>query len=110
MYYVCMCVCGCVCVFMHIYMNNTYVNPGGGGGALSYRGGPHLSYVFRGRWVFFEDLRMSAILEKKGTFLYPDTKYGGQNPLTIQETYAALTPRDSRSIWASEFAAPICCR
>ena len=21
----------CVCVFIHIYMNNTYVNPGGGG-------------------------------------------------------------------------------
>ena len=58
----------------------------------------------------FEDLRMSAILEKKGTSLYPDAKYVGQNPLTIQETYAALTPRHSKSIWASEFAAPTCCR
>ena len=35
---------------------------GGGGGALRYRGGPHLSYVFRGRRGLFEDLRMSAIL------------------------------------------------
>ena len=27
--------------------------PGGGGGALRYRGGPHLSYVFRGgRGIF----------------------------------------------------------
>ena len=48
---------------------------------------------------------MSAILQKKGTFLYPGTKYEGQNPLTIHEIYAALTPSDSRSDWASEFAA-----
>ena len=26
---------------------------GGGGGALRYRGGPHLSYVFRGRRGLF---------------------------------------------------------
>ena len=29
--------------------------------------------------------------------MYPGTKYGGQNPLTIHEIYAALTPSDSRS-------------
>ena len=51
---------------------------------------------------------MSAILLKKGTFLYQGTKYGGQNPLTIHEIYAALTPSDSRSDWASESAT--CCR
>ena len=28
---------------------------------------------------------------------------GGQNPLTIHEIYAALTPSDCRSDWASEF-------
>ena len=33
-----------------------------GGRALRYRGGPHPCYVFRGR---------------RGTFLYPGTKYGG---------------------------------
>ena len=48
---------------------------------------------------------MSAILQKKGTFLYPSTKYGGENPLTIHEICAALTPSDFRSDWASEFAA-----
>ena len=37
--------------------------------------------------------------------MYPGTKYGGENPLTIHEIYAALTPSDSRSDWASEFAA-----
>ena len=30
---------------------------------------------------------------------------GGENPLTIHEIYAALTPSDSRSDLASEFAA-----
>ena len=40
---------------------------------------------------------MSPILQKKGTFLYPVTKYGGQNPLTIHEIYRALTPSDSRN-------------
>ena len=30
---------------------------------------------------------------------------GGENPFTIQEIYAALTPIDSRSEWASESAA-----
>ena len=41
---------------------------------------------------------------KKGTFLYQGTKYGGQNPLTVHEIYAALTPSDSGSDWASESA------
>ena len=35
---------------------------------------------------------MSAILQKKGTFLY-GMKYGCQNPLTIHEIHAALTPK-----------------
>ena len=30
---------------------------------------------------------------------------GRENPLTIHEIYAALTPRDFRSDWASESAA-----
>ena len=30
---------------------------------------------------------------------------GGENPITIHEIYAALTPSDSRSDWASESAA-----
>ena len=35
---------------------------------------------------------------------------GGENSLTIHEIYAALTPSDSRSDWASEFADATCCR
>ena len=34
---------------------------------------------------------------------------GGENFLTIHEIYAALTPSDSRSDWASEFAAATSC-
>ena len=29
---------------------------------------------------------------------------GDENPLTIHEIYAALTPSDSRSDWVSEFS------
>ena len=44
---------------------------GGGGGHSGTEGG-------RTRVTYFaEDLRMSAILLKKSTFLYPGTKYGG---------------------------------
>ena len=39
--------------------------------------------------------------------MYPGTKYGVGNRHTIHETYAALTPSDSRSDWASESAAAI---
>ena len=67
----------------------SHSSPGGGGGGTQY--------IHAEEGVFFSDLRMSAILQKKGTFLYPGTKYGGQNPLTINEIYAALTASDSRS-------------
>ena len=69
----------------------------GGGGALRYTGGPHPRYVFRGR---------------RGLFV-PKYEVGGggrENPLTIHKIYAALTPSDSRSDWAFEFAAASCCR
>ena len=67
---------------------------GGGGGALRYRVGPHLRYVFRGRMGSF--FKTSAC-----------PRFCKRRVLTIHETYAALTPSDSRSIWASEFAAPL---
>ena len=74
-------------------------------GALRYRGGSHLRYVFRGRRGLF--LRPPHVRDfvKEGYILYPGTKYGGQNPLTIHKIYAALTPSDCQSDWASEFAA-----
>ena len=68
-----------------------------GGGALRYRGGPHLSYVFRGRRGLF--LRPPHVRDfvKEGYFFVPRYEVCGQNPLTIHEIYAAVTPSDSRS-------------
>ena len=39
--------------------------------------------------------------------MYPCTKYGDENPLTIHEIYAALTLSDTRSDWAFESAATL---
>ena len=39
--------------------------------------------------------------------MYPGTKYGVGNRLTIHEIYAAMTPSDSRSDCASQSAAAI---
>ena len=46
----------------------------------------------------------------KGMILFCSLRYeiwggGGENPLTIDEIYTALTPSGSRSDWASDFAA-----
>ena len=74
-----------------------YAPGGGGGGALRYRGGPHLRYVFRGRRGLF--LRPPHVRDfvKEGYFFVPRYEVWGQNPLTIHEIYAAMTPSDSRS-------------
>ena len=52
------------------------------------------------------------VLQKKGTFLYPGTKYeggGGGLKIPLQSTkymrLPALAPSDSRNVWASESAA-----
>ena len=42
---------------------------------------------------------------KEGYFFVPRYEVWGENPLTIHEIYTALTPSDSRSDCASEFAA-----
>ena len=63
------------------------------------------------------------ISRKKGSFSRPPhvrdfvkegyifvLSIGGENPLTIDEIYTALTLSNCRSDWASEFAATTCCR
>ena len=80
-------------------------------GALRYRGGggaPALR-ISRKKGSFLRPPHVRDFV-KEVYFLYPGTKYGGQNPLSIHETYAAVTPSDSQSILASEFAADTCCR
>ena len=47
---------------------------------------------------------MSAIILKKGTFCTQVRSMGVKTRI-IHEIYAALRPSDSRSDWASEFAA-----
>ena len=81
-----------------------------GGGALRYRGGPHLRYVFRERrGLFLRPLHVRDFV-KEEYFFVPRYEVWGQNPLTIHEINAALTPSNSRSDWASESAAATCCR
>ena len=42
---------------------------------------------------------MTAILQKKGTFLYPGTKYGGENPLTIHRgLFCGVAIRESEAL------------
>ena len=83
---------------------------GGGGGALRYRGGPHLRYAFRGGRDFFKTSACPRFCKRRVLFCTQVRSMGGEDPLTIHETYAALTPSDPRSDWASEFAAATCCR
>ena len=64
-------------------------SPGGGGGG----GGHSATEGGRTRVTYFAE---------EGVW--------GPKSLTIHEIYAALTPSDSRSDWASEFAAATCGR
>ena len=82
---------------------------GGGGGHSGTEGDRSRVTYFAEEGVFFKTSACPRFSKKKGTFLYPGTKYGCQNPLTIHEIYAVLTPShsasDSLSDWAYEFAA-----
>ena len=90
--------------------NNEVILLPGGGGALRYTGGPHLSYVFRGRRGLF--LRPPHVRDfvKEGYFLVPRYEVWGSkspcNPRNIRGSEAS----DSRSDWTSESAAATCCR
>ena len=70
---------------------------GGGGGHSGTEGGRTLVTYFAEEGVFFKTSACPRFCKRRGTFLYQGTKYGGQNPLTIHEIYAAVTPSDSRS-------------
>ena len=77
---------------------------GGGGGHSCTAGGRTFVTYFAEEGVFLRPPHVRDLV-KEGTFSYPGTKYGGENPLTIHEISAAVTPSGSRSDWASEFAA-----
>ena len=86
--------------------------PGGGGGGVGgtqvQRGAASALRISRKKGSFFRPPHIRDFV-KEGYFLYPGKKCGGQNPLTIHEIYAALTPSGTRSDWASKFAAATCC-
>ena len=66
--------------------------PGGGGG-----GGGHPRYLFRGRNGRFKTPACPRFCKWRVLFCTQERIMGGQNPLTIHEIYASLTPSDSRS-------------
>ena len=69
---------------------------GGGGGTQVQRGAAPSLRISRKKGSFFKTSACPRFC--KGRVLFcTHTKYGGQNPLTIHEIYAALTPSDSRS-------------
>ena len=67
-----------------------------GGGTQVQRGAAPSLRISRRRGLFLRPPHVRDFV-KEGYFLYPGTKYGGQNPLTIHKIYVALTPSDSRS-------------
>ena len=70
---------------------------GGGGycGALRYRGGRTLLTYFAEEGVFFKNSECPRFCIKRVFFCNQVRSIGGENPLTIQEIYVALTPSDS---------------
>ena len=70
---------------------------GMGGGGTQVQRGPHLRYVFRGGRGLFSRPPHVRDFVKEGYFFVPRCEVWGSNPLTIHETYAALTSSDSRS-------------
>ena len=78
-------------VHLNRFVKVTFLPGGGGGGALRYRGGPHLRYVFRGRRGLF--LRPPHVRDyvKEGYFFVP--RY---------EVWGSKSPYNPRNIHGSD--------
>ena len=75
--------------------------PEGGGGHSGTEGGRTRVTYFAEEGVFFKTSACQRFCNRRVRSMVG----GGENPLTIHEIYAALTPSHSRGDWASEFAA-----
>ena len=75
-------------------------------GHLGTEGGRVTYFAEEG--VFFKTSACPRFCKRRVLFCTKVRSMGGENPPTIPELYAALTPRDSRIDWASEFAAATC--
>ena len=82
---------------------------GGGGGHSGIEGAAPVLRISRKKGYFLRPPHVRDFV-KEGYFFVPRYEVWGSKSLTIHEIYAALTPSDSRSDWASEFAAATCCR
>ena len=77
----------------------------GGGGTQVQRGAAPSLHISRKKGSFLKPPHVRDFA-KEGYFFVPRYEvWGGENPIRIHEIYAALTPSDSRSDLASEFAA-----
>ena len=77
-----------------------------GEGCHGTEGGRARVTYFAEEGVFFKASAFPQFV-REGYFLYPCTKYGGKNHLTIHQIFAALTPSDSRS---DCMGFRVCCR
>ena len=82
----------------------TYTRRGGG---TQVQGRTRVTY-FAEEGVFFKTSACPRFCKRRVLFCTQVRSMGVENPLTIHEIYAALTPSDSRSDWASEFPAAAC--
>ena len=87
-----------------------YAHPWEGGGALRYIGDRTRVTYFAEEGVFFKTSACPRFCKRRVLFCTQIRCMGVENLLTIHEIFAALTPSDSRSDLASEFAAATCCR
>ena len=86
----------------------SYGFPGGGRsgaeGAVTLR-------ISRQKGSFLKPPHVRRFCKRRVLFCTQVRSMGGENPRTIHEIYAALTPSDFRNVTrASEFAAATCCR
>ena len=81
-----------------------------GGGHLGTEGGRTPFSHFAEEGVLFKTSACPRFCKRRVLFCTQVRSMEGENPLTIHEIYAALTPSDSQSDWASEFAASTCYR
>ena len=86
-------------------MHLNLLSRGGGQSGTEGGGGRTRVTYFAEEGVFFKTSECSRFCIKWVFFCTQVRSMGGENPLTIHEMYAALTPSNSRSDWASEFAA-----
>ena len=72
---------------------------GGGGGGVTQvqRGAAPALCISRKKGSFFRPPQVRGFVKEGHFFCTQIRSMGGENPLTIHEIYAALTPSDSRS-------------